>query len=143
MRSYTVFNVDEIDGLPKRFMTVPPPRLAFDETQRAEIDAFIAATGAHIVCGDTACYIPALDIIRMPHASSFDDYASFGATAAHELSHWTAAPTRLNRDLDRRFSSDKYAAEELVAEISSALLGADLGLPATHLEITPATSTAG
>ena len=135
MRSYTVFNVDQIDGLPERFMVVPPPRAAFDETHRDEIDAFIAATKANIVYGgDTACYIPGLDIIKMPHATSFDDYASSGATAAHELSHWTAAPIRLNRDLDGRFGSDKYAAEELVAEISSALLGADLGLPATHLD---------
>jgi len=135
MRSYSVFNVDQIDNLPERFTAVPPPRGAFDDSHRAEIDAFITATGARIVYGgDVACYIPDIDTIRMPHATSFEDYASFGATTAHELTHWTAAPTRLDRDLQGRFGDDKYAAEELIAELGSCLLGADLGLPVGHLD---------
>ena len=49
MRTYSVFNVDQIDNLPDRFTAVPAPRGAFDDSHRAGIDAFIAATGATIV----------------------------------------------------------------------------------------------
>lgn len=52
----------------------------------------------------------------------------------HELSHWTGHSSRLNRDLKNRFGTAAYAAEELVAELSSAMLGAELGLPVTHLD---------
>jgi antirestriction protein ArdC len=49
-------------------------------------------------------------------------------------SHWTGHPNRLGRDLKNRFGTAAYAAEELVAELSSAMLGAELGLPVTHLD---------
>jgi antirestriction protein ArdC len=48
--------------------------------------------------------------------------------------HWTGHHSRLDRDLKNRFGSDAYAAEELIAELSSAILGAELGLPVTHLD---------
>jgi antirestriction protein ArdC len=49
-------------------------------------------------------------------------------------SHWTGHASRLDRNLKNRFGSAAYAAEELVAELSSAMLGAELGLPVTHLD---------
>ena len=48
--------------------------------------------------------------------------------------HWTGHASRLGRDLKNRFGTAAYAAEELVAELSSAMLGAELGLPVTHLD---------
>jgi antirestriction protein ArdC len=38
------------------------------------------------------------------------------------LAHWTAHPSRCNRQLGQRFGDDAYAAEELIAEIGSAFL---------------------
>ena len=135
MRAYTVFNVDQIDNLPDRFAPVPVKTVVSDESHRADIDAFIAASGARIVHGgNQACYSPSRDLIELPSPPAFETYAHYGATAAHELSHWTGHPTRLDRDLNTRFGSDKYAAEELVAELASAFIGADLGLPVTHLD---------
>lgn len=52
----------------------------------------------------------------------------------HELSHWTGHTSRLGRDLKNRFGTAAYAAEELVAELASAMLGAELGLPVTHID---------
>ena len=52
----------------------------------------------------------------------------------HELSHWTGHASRLDRDLKNRFGTAAYAAEELIAELSSAMLGAELGLPVAHLD---------
>ena len=45
-----------------------------------------------------------------------------------------AIASRLGRDLKNRFGTAAYAAEELIAELSSAMLGAELGLPVTHLD---------
>src|SRR3546814_13604034 len=70
----------------------------------------------------------------MPSVSLFDGFDHYYATLAHELSHWTGHASRLGRDLKNRFGTAAYAAEELVAELSSAMLGAELGLPVTHLD---------
>lgn len=135
LKTYNVFNVGQIDGLPDRFVVPPEPRVRPPETHRAEIDAFIAATGAMIISGGSrACYIPSLDVISMPDWQDFESYAQYGAVAAHELSHWTGHKSRLNRDMEGGFGSEKYAREELVAELSSCIIGANLGLPVTHLD---------
>jgi antirestriction protein ArdC len=53
----------------------------------------------------------------------------WAATTAHELTHWTAHPTGLNREFGgQRFGDTGYAREELVAELGSAFLCADLGI---------------
>lgn len=70
----------------------------------------------------------------MPPASLFDGYDHYYATLAHELSHWTGPGSRRGRNLKNRFGSETYAAEELVAELSAAILGAELGLPVAHLD---------
>jgi antirestriction protein ArdC len=48
--------------------------------------------------------------------------------------HWTGHPDRLDRTFGKRFGDDAYAFEELCAEMTSALLGADLGLPTSHMD---------
>jgi antirestriction protein ArdC len=64
----------------------------------------------------------------MPHWDSFKDAESYAATTVHELIHWTSHPTRLNRELGKRFGDAAYAAEELIAELGAAFLCADLGI---------------
>ena len=67
----------------------------------------------------------------MPPFEAFRDAQSHAATLAHELTHWTRHPSRLNRDFGRkRFGDEGYAVEELVAELGSAFLCADLQLTA-------------
>lgn len=69
------------------------------------------------------------DYVQMPIIEAFKDAASYYATLAHELTHWTRHEIRLNRDLGRkRFGDEGYAFEELVAELGSAFLSADLDL---------------
>jgi antirestriction protein ArdC len=46
----------------------------------------------------------------------------------HELTHWTCAASRCDRDLGKRFADHAYAREELVAEIGAAFLCADLNI---------------
>ena len=65
----------------------------------------------------------------MPPFEAFRDAESYYATLAHECVHWTKHESRLDRDFGRkRWGDEGYAREELVAELGSAFLAADLGL---------------
>ena len=96
--------------------------------ERAE--AFFAATGAEIRHGgNQACYSVMDDRVQMPPFEAFRDAGSYYATLAHECSHWTRHPSRLDRDFGRkRWGDEGYAMEELVAELGAAFLSADLDL---------------
>jgi antirestriction protein ArdC len=129
MKGYTVFNVEQIDGLPEQFHA--KPLLPVQTVQRIDrAEAFFAATGANVVHGGSrACYIPSIDTIQMPYIEFFRDAKSYYATRAHETTHWTRHKTRLDREFGRkRFGDEGYAMEELVAELGSAFLSADLDL---------------
>ena len=76
-----------------------------------------------------AFYIPSRDEIHLPNRRAFSSLSGFWGTAMHELSHWTGHESRLNRDMCHSFGSQKYAREELIAEISSWLLAVTLGTP--------------
>lgn len=52
----------------------------------------------------------------------------FYRTAFHELGHWTGHMSRLGRDQTGRFGDAFYAREELVAEMTSAFVCAELSI---------------
>jgi antirestriction protein ArdC len=129
LKSYVVFNVEQVEGLPDRFHAPAPPRLDAAERIQAA-DAFFAATG---VCvrhgGDQAYYASGPDMVRIPDFEAFADPESYYATLAHECVHWTGHPSRLDRSFPgTRRGIEAYAREELVAELGAAFLCADLGL---------------
>ncbi len=129
MKGYTVFNVEQIEGLPEHLYAQPVNPLPLsDRIERA--DVFVSATGAAIHHGgNQAYYAPARDMIQLPPFEAFKDKESYYSTALHELTHWTRHDTRLARDFGRqRFGDEGYAREELVAELGSAFLCADLGI---------------
>ena len=64
----------------------------------------------------------------LPAAESFESEEHYHATKLHELVHWSGHKTRLDRDLNNRFGTKAYAAEELVAELGAAFLCAHLGV---------------
>jgi antirestriction protein ArdC len=129
MKGYTVFNAEQIEGLPPHFYaTVAAP---LDAAQRIDsADQFFANTGADIRHGgNQAYYAPGPDHVQMPPFVSFRDAESYCATLAHEMTHWTKHASRLDRDFGRRkFGDEGYAREELVAEIGAAFLCSDLGI---------------
>ncbi|MGB4984301.1 MAG: zincin-like metallopeptidase domain-containing protein [Erysipelotrichaceae bacterium] len=79
---------------------------------------------------DSACYIPAIDELRMPPIENFNSSEAYYMTMLHELGHATGHKNRLNRELVGDKYSDSYAKEELVAEFNAVLLGNELGLVA-------------
>jgi len=132
IRSYSVFNADQVDGYtsPEIEMSAPLDRLE-------GADRALRATGATIVeAGARAFYQPSTDTIHMPDGARFIDTMhgtrteNFYAILLHELTHWTGHPDRCNRELGSRFGSEAYAMEELVAELGAAFLCA-------RLDITP------
>ena len=68
---------------------------------------------------------PTGDFIGMPNRDTFNDDSSYYATILHELTHWSGAKHRLDRDLSGKFGNSKYAFEELVAELGAAFLCQD------------------
>lgn len=137
LKSYPVFNASQIDGLPDRFFPRPIQleKAAQSPARLAELQSFFDAIPSVVRYGGSeAYYAPGLDYIQMPEPDSFDSYEHFAATLGHEHAHWSGAENRLAREFGKRFGDDKYAAEELVAELTAAILGSELGLPVEHLE---------
>jgi len=129
LKSYTVFNTEQIDGLPAHYYAkAEQPTHPVERIERAEY--FAANTGADIRHGGSmAYYSPAGDFVQMPPLASFRQAESYYATLCHELTHFTRHPSRLNREFGRkRWGDEGYAMEELTAELGAAFLCADLGL---------------
>ncbi len=129
LKSYSVFNAEQIDGLPDRYYARAEPALhPIQRIERAE--RFFACTGADIRHGgEMAYYNAAADFIQMPPFEYFRDAESYYGTLAHEATHFTKHPSRLAREFGRRRWGDEgYSMEELVAELGAAFLCADLGL---------------
>lgn len=133
MKGYSVFNADQIDGLPAQYYTKPVPVNSGME-RIAHAERFVANTGARIDHGgNRACYIHGgalgRDYIQMPPFEAFRDAESYYAVILHELTHWTKHESRLNRDMGRKKWGDEgYAMEELVAELGAAFMCASIGL---------------
>ena len=120
----TVFNAEQIDGLPP----IQKKEQTWSAVERAE--HILKASGASITHapGDRAFYRPATDSIHLPDRGQFPTADNYYATALHELGHWTGHPSRLDRDLAHPFGSEGYAKEELRAEIASMIVGDELGI---------------
>lgn len=128
-RHSTVFNAAQVDGF------VPPQVEKPDAvTLQRDCQTFVAGTGASVMHGDfNACYRPKDDKILMPRTSLFRDTKASSATEnyystlCHELTHWTGAKHRLDRESCKRYGDSAYAFEELIAELGSAMLCTSLG----------------
>lgn len=129
MKAYTVFNADQIDGLPEHYTQLAKP--VIDPVQRIDrIETFFENTRADIrTGGGQAYYAVGGDYIQMPPFEAFKSAESYYATLGHETTHWTRHPSRLGRSFGREKWGDAgYAREELVAEIGAAFLCADLDI---------------
>lgn len=128
----TVFNAEQMDGVPK----LEKREYEWNPNERAE--NILKASGADIreKAGDRAFYTPGGDYIVLPEKTQFSSDDKYYATALHELGHWTGHSSRLDRDLTGPFGSESYAREELKAEVSSLLLGEEIGIghdPGQHV----------
>ena len=126
-KGYSVFNIEQIDGLPARFYDAPAPVSTADRIKVA--DAWAVASGADIRHGGSQAYFsPKGDYVQLPPFEAYFEPERYYSTLAHELTHWTGHESRLAREFGRRFGDQAYAFEELVAELGAAFACARLDI---------------
>ena len=134
LRGYSVFNLEQIEGIEKGKFLEPEAKVSFSDFPVAEslmIDSGIKIKHSN---SDRAFYTATEDFIHLPNKENFKATKTstalecYYSTAFHELGHATGHSTRLNRKLGNRFGSKPYAGEELIAELTSAMLCAITGV---------------
>ena len=135
----TVFNVDQCENLD--YSRIDIVEHIACETPQLLANQVAAQAGAKVSSGgNTPCFIPSMDLIKMPYLETFHNDQGqaetiYSAILLHELTHWTGHESRLNRLKNDKFGSKGYAFEELIAELGAAMLCATLGIqthPAHH-----------
>jgi antirestriction protein ArdC len=130
LKRFTVFNVDQCEGLPVALIGAPDVVPEVDILP--QVQALIDASGADFrVGGDKAYYAPGPDYVAVPPPGAFHEPVNWYRTALHELGHWTGHHSRLDRDQRGGFGGADYAREELVAEMASAFACASLAITPT------------
>lgn len=119
------YNIHEVDGIEAK-VPEAPETLGWESAK--VLDHLLDVTQARIIHGDSPSYTPSADTIMMPPPASYKDEGGYNKTLMHELSHWTGADKRINRNLSGTFGTTEYAREELVAEISAMLTCQKTGL---------------
>ena len=142
---YNVFNVDQTnlkEARPELYETYRKEAqgtLELSDKGMAslpEIDAMIAKD--LYVCpikptaGNDAYYSVARDEIIIPEKAQFIDGESFYSNLLHEMSHASGSPDRLNR-IKPTQDRASYSREELVAELTAALVSSRYGM-AKHVK---------
>lgn len=137
MRSYTVFNLDQIDGLPQPLPFELPPFNPIEAAQRVQ-DAYTAGPSAPRLRhgGDSAYYSPSSDEIVMPRPETFFQPEGYYKTYFHEAGHSTGHSSRCDRKdgMHNFFGDHLYSKEELVAEFTAAFLCAECGISNEYTE---------
>jgi antirestriction protein ArdC len=130
LKRFTVFNVEQCDGLPRELAATAPP--ADTSLIEPRVQTLITTSGAEFRIGGERAYYDVLgDFIRVPPPQAYFQPIDWHRTALHELGHWTGHASRLGREIANSFGSKKYAQEELVAEMTAAFTCAALGIVPT------------
>ncbi|MEP7128044.1 MAG: ArdC-like ssDNA-binding domain-containing protein [Chitinophagales bacterium] len=131
LRVYTVFNVEQADGL-----VLPAPDVdaePVDHDPIAECEAAIAPYLADLASvrrdGTRAFYVPATDALTVPPLNAHESPEEFYSTMFHEIAHSTGHTSRLDRPtFAGHTTAQAYGKEELVAELGAAMLAGILGV---------------
>ena len=119
-RQLTVFNADQIVNVPK--LKLNERDLTTSEIVKS-IATNMGVTIKHERYNDRAYYSPDDDEIHLPPESTFKSEKILNAVTLHELAHSTGHKSRLDRDQSGLFADESYAFEELIAEMTSAMMG--------------------
>lgn len=125
LKHYTVFAAEQVDGYELPAIPEVEPIAEAERVTAAYHEAERVGLGHG---GNRAFYAPSRDSVQMPEIGQFKDAEAYHATHLHELVHSTGHETRLDRQFGQRFGDEAYAFEELVAELGSAMLCAQIGL---------------
>ena len=127
MRQFTVFNIEQVEGDHLDHLRAGYSDNTDPEVSIREADELIRNADVDIMHGgNKAFYDPTIDIIQMPFKHQFSG-AEYYESLFHEMCHWTEHPDRL--DWDRSEEQNTYAMGELIAEMGSCFVCAELGIP--------------
>lgn len=133
VKTYSVFNVAQLDNLPAAFTKTPEEMPA--DVKLDGIRQIVKASGIPVHFGAPGpAYYPGPDKVMMPNYSDFKSDDDFVSTLGHELVHGTGHASRLDRKFSSKVFKTDYATEELVAELGSAFLCAHLGYSYTEAQ---------
>ncbi len=142
LRRYTVFNVEQCDGLGRHVPELPgDERTEWQRMEAAEAIIQAMPNRPRIEHGRRgAFYRPADDLVGMPDRDRFEVAETYYSTLYHELIHATGHASRLKRKGAKpsRFGSLTYSREELVAEMGAAFLSGRAGIEHATLEASAA-----
>lgn len=124
LKHYTVFNVDQIDGLDVK----PTQTMITEDERHSKLLRIINNSHAKIYNGVKAFYNCTEDSITIPFAKHFHSLDGYFAVLFHELGHWTGHKNRLNRDFEKKHGITGYAFEELIAELTACFVCANYGM---------------
>ena len=130
-RSYNLFNGSQVEGMPPVESEEELPGTEPGEVVQG-VMAVVEKAGVQVKISEQsrALYRPSQDVVLMPAVERFESEEAYCAVLLHEVAHWTGHKERLNREQDGNPNSKKYAFEELVAEMGSAFLCAQLAVAA-------------
>ena len=138
LRYYTVFRIEDVEGIPENKLpeiikasAVEPieqaERIVENMPQRPEIN----------YGGNSAFYKPSADSVTVPVKGLFGKIEEYYSTLFHELTHATGHVSRLARkslESYAPFGSEEYSREELVAEMGAGFLCAAAGIDNSTLD---------
>jgi len=127
VKYYPLFHASQIDGIPPLERDAPAHQI--DGKPDPRIDILAEAVGVTVGRGGgRAFYRASEDHVQMPLVDAFHHAAGHDTTFLHELAHATGHESRMNREFGVSFGDQKYAIEELRAEMSAAMTAAAMGI---------------
>lgn len=136
IKSSKVFNADQVHSVPETEINSEGAKSKKEHI--SAVEKYVLRTRARVDCGGRRAYYSTdEDIIVVPEWDCFTGTSTsspvecYYSTLLHELTHWTGHKERCIRDMSNRFGTDGYAMEELIAELGSAFLCAELNITPT------------
>lgn len=136
LRYYRVFSLEDVEGIDSKQLIKERENYSIEGCQNI-VDNYLNKSGVKLKNTKTsskAYYAPSTDSITLPKMEQFKSSEHYYATAYHEMAHSTGHKSRLNRlTKTASFGSDEYSREELIAEITSAMLCNETGIDTTEI----------
>lgn len=141
LRYYNVFNLNDCEGIQKKYLNEDDTRFIHEKETSAEeiIDNYMSANPTLRVFrdeeSDRAYYRPSEDYIKVPRMEQFEKVEEFYSALFHEMTHSTGHWTRLGRFKENgtvaALGNEDYGKEELIAELGAAALCGKCGIEST------------
>jgi len=137
--THCVFNIHQTAMTDEQIAKILPTAVPTSEEDYPEAEAvvfeYFTRAGVNLLYSNSSipCYRITTDTVVMPGREVYESLDRFVSTLAHEAAHSTGAKSRLNREIANSFGSEKYAFEELVAEMTAAIFCSMTGIVNSRL----------